>query len=72
MTSQGNRRAGSFPAEHDATLVRQNVGLFAKPEIRNAIRGATGLSGDSLDRVSEGVAKLGVALILPNGADLHA
>ena len=72
MPSQEDQRAGSFPAERDATLVRQNLGLFAKPEIRDAIRGATGLSGDSLDRVSEGLAKVGVALILPNGADLHA
>ena len=53
-------------------LAHRNVGLFAKPEIREAIRGATGLSGESLDRVSEGLARLGVALLLPNGADLHA
>ncbi len=62
----------AIPAEEDTALSRQNVGLFAKPEIREAIRGATGLSGEGLDRVSEGFAKLGVALLLPNGADLNA
>jgi hypothetical protein len=56
----------------DTALARQNVGLFAQPEIREAIRGATGLSDDALDRVSEGLARLGVALILPNGADMNA
>ena len=56
----------------DTALARQNVGLFAEPEIRGAIRGAAGLSGESLDRVSEGFARLGIALLLPNGADLHA
>jgi DNA-binding MarR family transcriptional regulator len=33
---------------------------------------STVLSDDALDRVSEGLANLGVALILPNGADLQA
>jgi hypothetical protein len=56
----------------DTALARQNVGLFAQPEIREAIRGATGLFDDALDRVSEGLAKLGVALVLPNGADMNA
>ena len=56
----------------NTALAHRNVGLFAKPEIREAIRGATGLSGESLDRVSIGLAKLGVALLLPNGADLNA
>jgi hypothetical protein len=56
----------------ETALARQNVGLFAQPEIREAIRGAKGLSDDALDRVSEGLARLGVALILPNRADLHA
>ena len=56
----------------DTALARQNVGLFAQPQIREAIRGATGLSDEGLDRVSEGLAKLGVALVLPNGTDLHA
>jgi hypothetical protein len=56
----------------DTALARQNVGLFAQPEIREAIRGATGLSDNALDRVSEGLAKLGVALVLPNGADMNA
>ncbi len=36
----------------NTALAHRNVGLFAKPEIREAIRGATGLSGESLDRVS--------------------
>jgi hypothetical protein len=56
----------------DTALARQNVGLFAQPEIREAICGATGLSDDGLDRVAEGLAKLGVALVLPNGADMNA
>jgi hypothetical protein len=56
----------------DDALARQNVDLFAQPEIREAIRGATELSDDALDRVSQGLAKLGVALILPNGADMNA
>jgi hypothetical protein len=68
MPAQEKQRADS----PDTALARQNVGLIAKPEIREAIRGATGLSGESLDRVSEGFARLGVALLLPNGADLHA
>jgi hypothetical protein len=58
--------------DSSTALARQNVGLFAQPEIREAIRRATGLSDDALDRVSEGLAKLGVALILPNGADMAA
>jgi hypothetical protein len=56
----------------ETALARLNVGLFAEPEIRAAIRGATGLSDDALDRVSEGLAKLGVALVLPNGPDMNA
>ena len=46
--------------------------LGSRLEIRETIRGATGLSGESLDRVSIGLAKLGVALLLPNGADKYA
>jgi hypothetical protein len=60
------------PGVSSSTLARQNVGLFAEPEIRETIRGATGLSGEGLDRVAEGLARLGVALILPNGADRQA
>ncbi len=36
----------------NTALAHRNVGLFAGPEIREAIRGATGLSGESLDRVA--------------------
>jgi len=72
VTFQSSAQQPAVENGEDTALAHQNVGLFAKPEIREPIRGATGLSGASLDRVSEGLAKLGVALLLPNGADLHA
>ena len=68
MPSEENPQTGVS----GTALARQNVGLFSESKIREAIRGATGLSGVGLDRIAEGLARLGVALILPNGGDRQA
>ena len=61
------------PAESRETtaLARRNQGLFAQPGIREAIRGATGLSEDQADQVAAGLARIGVALLLPDSADMQ-
>jgi AraC-like DNA-binding protein len=57
---------------NDTALARRNLGLFATPGVRDAIQAATGLSEAQLDDVAAGLAGAGVALLLPNGADLEA
>lgn len=67
----GEREPKDVPAETSA-LARRNHGLFAAPELRDAIRGMTGLSEEGVDQVAEGLTRLGVGLVLPNGADMKA
>jgi hypothetical protein len=46
--------------------------LFTAPDARRAIEGATGLAGDDLDRVVEGLSATGLAPSLPPNADSDA
>lgn len=67
--------ADEEPAEvlHRMTSVtRSKIGVPVPPAIRSAVQTATGLSEDRLDAVVEALARLGVGLVLPNGADIQA
>lgn len=59
-------------AQEVTALARPNVGIFSQPAIREAMRAATGLSEEQLDKLSEGLTSIGVGLILPNGIDTQA
>jgi hypothetical protein len=58
--------------DSDIALAHRESGLFGQPAIHEAMRVATGLSDEQIDKVSEGLASIGVGLILPNGIDTQA
>ena len=58
--------------QQEAAISVGNAGLFDHPEIRAVLEAAAGFTAENLEQAVAALTRMGVGLILPNGADKKA